>query len=130
MDYLRFKTFLSERYEPLDKHMGAYDWGVWVPLDQIQRWEPDKHKFDRSIQDLERAYRKYKDTGDEKYLPQPIRIEQNTGKIKLRSSGRIIDTGNKKFVIEDGHHRHIAAEKAGLKEINAIIRNSRTTGQV
>jgi len=130
MDYFSFKTFLSERYEPLDKQMGVYDWGVWVPLDQIQRWEPDEHKFDRTIKDLERAYKKYKDTNDQKYLPQPIRIEPNTGKIKLRSSGNIIDTGNKKFVIEDGHHRHIAAERAGLKKINAIVRNSKTTGQV
>lgn len=120
----------KEDYEKLPLRHGVHDWGVHVPLDQIRTWEPAEEKFQHVIDGLKRSYKRFKESNNPNDLPQPIELDPNTGKIKLKQSGKIIDTGNEKFVVWDGHHRVMAAREAGLKTINARIRTSKTVGQV
>ena len=114
------KDFLMEEsqkedYEKLPLRHGVYDWGVHVPLDQIRTWEPSEEKFQHVIGGLTRSYIRFKESNNPNDLPQPIELDPNTGKIKLKQSGKIIDTGNETFEVWDGHLRVMAAREVGLK---------------
>lgn len=122
-----FQKIMIESYEELPKRDGMPKEHK-VSLDHIHGWEPDENKSRDTIEHFKRMYKKYKETGDHSHLPNPITLEPNTGKLKTRS-GKILDTGKKKHLVWDGHHRLIAAKEAGLDHINARITTDKSIGQ-
>lgn len=108
---LTFKQYLDESSDYVE-----------LPLDQIQPWEPVEHKFRHTIDAIKWKLGKgYHDSVD------PIRVEKNVGHVKARS-GKIVQTGNRPYVIVDGHHRYIAHEEAGEKKIRVKILTKKELG--
>lgn len=96
---------------------------VEVPLADIQPWERGEKSKD-GIADIRWKLKKGYDR-----LVDPIVLEPNTGKLRLKSGG-VIDTGSRKYLIWDGHHRYEAHRLEGRKTIKAVIRTSKTIGQI
>lgn len=95
-----------------------------VPMDSIQPWESDANKSRLVIDEI-----KWKLAKGYDHLIYPIVLEPNTGQLQPRS-GKILDTGNRPFLIWDGHHRYIAYKESGRTEIPARIRDTKTLGQI